>query len=410
MELHAGDTARAEYLYRLAALRSMHKMRVVQIAHGTFHHFDLARELEARGHLLRIYSGYPWRRLAREGVSRDRVSTFPWIHTSLFLLRRYGRMPRRLSAYLDYQNSVQLDNWVASRIDAACDVVVGLSSAGLKTGRLVQSRGGKYVCDRGSSHIRYQRVIVDEEHRRWGLPPLMLDDRAMEREEAEYAAADAITVPSEFARRSFIEMGVSPRKIVKIPYGVRLTRFLPTRPLSPDSFDILFSGTVSLRKGAPYLLKAFQMLKHPRKRLRLAGVVEPDTLAVLQRLGLSDVEILGSLPQKKLAEYMSSSHVMVLPSIEEGLAMVQAQAMACGCPLISSVNTGGEDLFEDGVEGFLVPIRSPEAIHERLAQLADDPELQKRMSVAALSRVQCLGGWTVYGENYTAFLQRLIGR
>ena len=68
---------------------------------------------------------------------------------------------------------------------------------------------------------------------------------------------------------------------------------------------------------------------------------------------------------------MSSSHVLVLPSVEEGLALVQAQAMACGCPLISSTNTGGEDLFSDGVEGFLVPIRSPEAIAERLQQLAD---------------------------------------
>ena len=68
------------------------------------------------------------------------------------------------------------------------------------------------------------------------------------------------------------------------------------------------------------------------------------------------------MPQDRLAAIMSSSHVMILPSIEEGLALVQAQAMACGCPLISSTNTGGEDLFSDGVEGFVVPIRSPEAI------------------------------------------------
>ena len=85
---------------------------------------------------------------------------------------------------------------------------------------------------------------------------------------------------------------------------------------------------------------------------------------------------------------MSSSHVMVLPSIEEGLALVQAQAMACGCPLISSVHTGGEDLFQDGVEGFLVPIRSPEAIHDRLAQLASDPDLRQRISDAGQLRIR----------------------
>lgn len=387
----------------------MHTMRVIQVVQGAFHHFDLARELEARGHLERIYSGFPWRRLRREGLPRSRVATFPWVNTSLFLIERYSPMPRRLKVYFDYLNSTLLDRWVASQI-GPCDVIVGLSGAALQTGRLVQSRGGKYVCDRGSSHIRYQDAIVSEEHRLWGIPPTVCDDRTIDREEAEYSAADAITVPSEFARRSFIQMGVPGEKVVKIPYGVQLKRFRPGRPPSPDSFDILFAGTVCLRKGVPYLLQAFQMLKHPRKRLRIAGAADPETLAVLKRIGLDGVEMLGSMPQEKLAELMSESHVMVLPSIEEGLALVQAQAMACGCPLISSVNTGGEDLFQDGVEGFVVPIRSPEAIHDRLAQLAGEPDLRQRMSHAAQLRVKGLGGWADYGEQYTAFLKELIAR
>jgi len=78
--------------------------------------------------------------------------------------------------------------------------------------------------------------------------------------------------------------------------------------------------------------------------------------------------------------------------------------------LISSFHTGGEDLFQDGVEGFLVPIRSPEAIHDRLAQLAGDPHLQARMGAAALARVQSLGGWSDYGERYSAFLKELMRR
>ena len=72
--------------------------------------------------------------------------------------------------------------------------------------------------------------------------------------------------------------------------------------------------------------------------------------------------MLGSIPQPELAALMSRSHVLALPSIEEGLALVQAQAMACGCPVVCSTNTGGEDLFTDGVEGFIVPIRDPIAL------------------------------------------------
>jgi alpha-maltose-1-phosphate synthase len=120
-----------------------------------------------------------------------------------------------------------------------------------------------------------------------------------------------------------------------------------------------------------------------------------------------NVEFVGHLPQDQLPAVMSSSHVLLLPSLEDGFGMVMAQAMACGCPVISSVNTGGPDLFTDGVEGFIVPIRSPEAIAARLQQLADDPTLQQRLSEAALARVQKIGGWHEYGEAWMKVLRSL---
>ena len=383
-------------------------MQVIQAVNGVFHHFDLARELESRGYLKRIYSTFPWRRLAREGVPRERVRMYPWLHAPLLAAEQRWRLPKGLSRRLHTANFPLFDRWMASRIEE-CDAFVALSGSGLKTGWVVQSRGGLYVCDRGSSHIRYQNSIVNEEYTHWGFPMEACDPRMIEREEAEYARADAITVPSEFARRSFLEMGVPAEKVFKVPYGVRLERFQKTKEPPGDSFDVLFAGTVSLRKGVPYLIEAFQKLKHPRKRLRLAGPVEAAAGELLKRMDMTNVEILGRMPQPKLAEWMSASHVMVLPSIEEGLALVQGQALACGCPLISSLHTGGEDLFSDSVEGFLVPIRSSNAILERLTQLADDPALRERMSEAALRRVKTLGGWAEYGAKYSELLERLTG-
>jgi glycosyltransferase involved in cell wall biosynthesis len=129
---------------------------------------------------------------------------------------------------------------------------------------------------------------------------------------------------------------------------------------------------------------------------------------VLDHLPLDQVEFLGAVPQPRLAELMSTSHVMVLPSIEEGLALVQGQALACGCPVVCSTNTGGEDLFTDGVEGFIVPIRDPEALTNRMQQLADDPALQSRMSEAALRRVRSIGGWSDYRDQWEALLQSMV--
>ena len=105
---------------------------------------------------------------------------------------------------------------------------------------------------------------------------------------------------------------------------------------------------------------------------------------------------------------MGTSHVLVLPSVEEGLALVQAQAMACGCPVIASENTGASDLFTDGTEGFIVPIRSPEAIAARLQLLADSAVLRERMSRAALERVRAMGGWEQYGDRMLEVFSEVV--
>jgi len=382
-------------------------MRIVQAVFGVFHHFELARELERRGHLSVIYSTFPWRRLAREGLSRDRVQTFPWFHTSEILLQRCHVGNPWFYDQLSYANALAFDEWTLRRIPP-CDAFVAISGAGLKTGIRVQQHGGRFICDRGSSHQRYQERLVTDEYRRWNVDHQVTDIRDILREEKIYESADAITVPSHFAARSFVESGLPAEKIHVIPYGVRLERFTRVGEPPAGRFEVLFAGSVSLRKGFPYLLQAFAQLKHSAKRLRVVGHVHPDLKSVLGRLPQEHVEFVGAVPQDRLPELMSTSHVMVLPSIEEGLALVQGQALACGCPVLSSTNTGGEDLFTDGIEGFIVPIRDPEALTARMQQLADDPALQSRMSEAALRRVRSLGGWSDYGDRWEALLKELV--
>ncbi len=381
--------------------------RVVLTVNGVFHLFDLAHELASRQMLTRVYSTFHWGRLRREGLDRSFIRSFPWIHPAQLAVNRVLNLPPVVDMYLDRGVRSTLDRY-AARTLPPCDAYVALSGSGLLSGRVAQRRGATYICDRGSSHIRFQDQVIAEEYRIWGLDRAVVDPFFIAREEAEYAQADAITVPSSFALRSFLEMGVPAEKLHRIPYGVRLDRFRRNAEPPRDTFQVLFAGTVSLRKGIPYLLQAFAALRHPRKRLRIVGPVLPEVQNLLHRFDMAGVEIIGRIPQAQMAQYMSTSHVMVLPSIEDGFGLVLGQAMACGCPLISSVHTGGDDLFSDGVEGFLVPIRSPDAITERLQQLADDPALQQRMSEAALNRVQDLGGWSDYGNGWAELIENLV--
>ena len=383
-------------------------MQIVQAVLGVFHHFELAHQLHRREHLRRIYSTWPWVRLKREGLPRGLVGTFPWVHLPDYLLDFKSFYPPPISREMKRINPLVFDQWTRLVIPP-CDAFIGISGAGLLTGQKVQRSGGKYVCDRGSTHQRFMDRVLREEFARWRLPLPVQAPHVTEREEACYAAADVITVPSSVARRSFLELGVAPEKMVVIPYGVRLDRFQKTAEPAQNVFEVLFAGQVSLRKGVPYLLEAFARVRHPHKHLTLVGFVQAHMKELLARLPTDQVTFAGAISQAELVERMSRSHCLVLPSVEEGLALVQAQAMACECPVIATVATGAEDLFTDEVEGFIVGDRDVEALASRLQQLAEDGELRARMAAAARVRVGSVGGWDEYGRRWDDLLHEITG-
>jgi glycosyltransferase involved in cell wall biosynthesis len=274
------------------------------------------------------------------------------------------------------------------------------------TGHKAKSTGARYVCDRGSAHIRVQDRILREEYDRLSLPFRGIDPRIIDREEAEYAAADAITVPSTFALRSFEHEGVSSSKLHLVPYGVDLSKFRPVAKPDVSTFDVLFVGTASVQKGIHYLIESFDLVQHPRKKLTLVGGVSSELKTKLLSLTSkrTDIVVVGHVPQSSLSQYMSRAHVMVLPSVQEGMALVQAQAMACGCPVIGTTSTGAEDLFTHGVEGFIVEPRNPEAIARSLQKFVDDKNMRDKMGMAALAKVKKIGGWDLYGDKmYSLF-------
>jgi len=387
----------------------MPPLRIVQTSMGRFHHFDLARQMHRLGFLEAIFTGYPRWKLRQENLPAEKIRTFPWLQTVYMAKSRFGIASRRLDRALAWWSLETLDGHVAKNLPD-CDVFVGLSGAGLRTGREAQRRGAQHVCDRGSAHIRFQNLILREEFERWGAPFFGIDPRVIAREEAEYAAANIITVPSEFALRSFASCGLSAVKLRKVPYGVNLQRFKPDGHPDRNVFDVLTIGQISFQKGFPYLLEAFRKLKHPRKRLIVIGSMQPEIERWLVGKDLAGVEFRGVVSQTELASVISRCHVMVLASVQDGFGLVLAEAMACGCPVIATEHTGGPDLIMNGVEGFVVPIRDANVIAERLERLAQDDGLRARMSGAALERVRRLGGWNEYGQAFADLCLELAAR
>jgi glycosyltransferase involved in cell wall biosynthesis len=229
------------------------------------------------------------------------------------------------------------------------------------------------------------------------MPGSYFDPWMVDRGLAEYAAANAIVVPSHFAKRSFVDRGIDAARVYVCPYGVDLGLFKP-EARQDRKFRALFVGAQSIQKGIGYLFDAARpLVRAGAMELWLVGAPTSDGRPILDR----NTDLFthhGVQPRSRLLWFYSQASVLVVPSVQEGLALVQAQAMACGIPVIATVNSGAEDLFSNGVEGFIVPPRDAGAIRERLQYLLENPRRLRDMGAAALNRVQSLGGWERYGQ------------
>ena len=381
-------------------------MLVNQISIGRFHHFHLARQLEKRNLFGGIYTGYPKFKLLDElGLPKNKIHTFPWLHGPYMVRDRLGLdRSNWLNREWAWWAHETLDRYAAIRLNEP-SILIALSGTGLHAGHKIQKLGGFHICDRGSSHIQLQEELLTEEYKRYGSSWRGIDPRTIAKEQKEYHSADIISVPSQFCYDSFVDKGVSTKKLLKIPYGARIERFSPDKSVqTTDEFRILFVGSAGPRKGFIDLLEAFKIFSHPRKKLSLIGSLDPEAKELLSRFDQSKIEILGRVPNNQLCRHYSQATVFVLPSIEEGLAMVIGEAMACGCTVIATNNTGASEMITSGIDGFIVPIRSPQIISEHFELLADQPEMLNQIGNAALLRVKRLGGWDHYGEQWSSIL------
>jgi glycosyltransferase involved in cell wall biosynthesis len=383
-------------------------MKVTVAVSGRFWSFDLAAQLHRRGYLLRLITSYPKFVAARWGLPRRKVVS---ILEKELLFRAWRKLPialrRRFN--LDFPLGEYFDWRVSRQIPADTDIFVGLSGFCLRSIRRAKDMGMITVVDHGSSHVEYQRDMLNGEYARFGALQPVTDERPVRKQVKEYAEADYIALSSQFAIRTFVDKGIPRDKILYSPYGVDTSSFKPS-PKNDDVFRIVFAGGLSLRKGVHYLLQAFTELALPKSELLLVGHINDEIRPFLERYGgpASGVRAIGSVPQTELQRHYSNSSVFVLDSVEDGFGMVIVQAMACGLPVIASENTGGPDIVRDGKDGFIIPIRDVPILKEKLKYFYDRPEERMEMGRSAAARASSGFTWEDYGERMIAEYDRIL--
>jgi glycosyltransferase involved in cell wall biosynthesis len=100
---------------------------------------------------------------------------------------------------------------------------------------------------------------------------------------------------------------------------------------------------------------------------------------------------------------MREHDILVLPSIVEGCALVQQEALSCGLPLLITRNTGGEELIDNQKTGFIVPIREPNMIAEKIEWFIDNIEDIHLMKSYCIKKSKDYS-WIKYAQNLISFL------
>jgi glycosyltransferase involved in cell wall biosynthesis len=374
-----------------------------------FHAFDLARELFAHDMLRDLHTGYPAFLGPRFGVPRRAIRS---VWTGEPLNRALSSLHRRnWIAARDCYISERHDRIVASRLRGGADVFIGWSSQCRRSLDVARTLGMATIVERGSTHIEWQRNQLMEEARLTGLQIELPHARSISQEIAEYESADYIAVPSAFVARTFVAEGVPEAKLLLNPYGVDVTLFSssprdpPARLSKADGLQVLHVGRVSARKGVHYLVDAVGRV--PGACLTLVGAVDAEMDARVRKNAA--VTVVGAVAGCELPRWYRQADVFCLLSVEEGLALVLAQAMAMGLPVIATPNTGAEELIEDGVHGFIVPARDPATAAARLRQLAGAPELRREMGARARTRIAERFDWAHYGARARAHYARIAG-
>jgi len=300
------------------------------------------------------------------------------------------------------------------------DILTTTGSCYEYTIKKAKSQGTLVVVESGSSHAFFQNEIVGEEYKNFGIPysPFQLSDkRIFDDTLKSYEIADYIAIPSNFAKKTFLEKGIPEEKLIYVPYGVDLSEFRQVEK-QDDVFRVVFAGGMNLRKGVHYLLQGFSELNLPNSELVFLGTVNDEikpffrkySVRSSDKFGNGDKEILylGHKPQRELYKYYSQCSVFVIMSIQEGLALVQPQAMACGLPVICTTNTGGEDIIRDGKDGYIIPIRDVDALKEKILYLYENPEEREKMSKSARERVSTGFTWDDYGDRIVKEYERIL--
>jgi glycosyltransferase involved in cell wall biosynthesis len=261
-----------------------------------------------------------------------------------------------------------------------------------------------------NSHPHHTNALLDAERDYRQLPPRpFIDPVDAGRIITEVSAADVVLAPSDHVKRTFVANGTKAEKIFVLPYAANVHRFRPqpaATSVGPAGrqgpLKIVCVGAVNIRKGQLYLLEAAQRLGPRAVAVTLVGSFDPEMAPLLSRFD-GVFRHIPHIPNDRLCDLLHQHEVFVLPTLEEGMAIANCEAMASGLCVVTTTASGAGAIIRHGQNGFLVPSRDVDALTDQLANLVQDRALAFEIGRCGALDAQDHVNW----ECYTRTLAKL---
>tara|TARA_A100001015_G_C14997232_1_gene716729 strand:- start:601 stop:1773 length:1173 start_codon:yes stop_codon:yes gene_type:complete len=370
-------------------------MKFVLAIYGRFFFFDFAKSLNKKKQLICMITSYPKFVTSRWNLPKNIIISFPIFE----ILRRLIQLINFQYEYLNIGLKKIFSYFIILSLPKELKIYGFFAGNGFNSEiiKKLKTRGVICIAFEGSAHILYKYKLLSDEYKDLNVAFEMHKQKKLISETLkEYDYADYIHVPSKFVKDTFISQGVNTKKLIHIPYAVDYNFFKPLIVKKKDNFfKVLFVGGISFRKGAHYLLDAANLLKEINIQFIFVGNISPDFKKYLKLKKFDKTKVLfkGHKKREDLPYYYSSADVFCLPSLEEGLAAAQIEAMACSLPIICTTNTGGADLIINNNEGFVIPVKDSVAIKNKILYLFNNRDMCLKMGKKAYEKTNNFFSW-----------------
>ncbi|HMJ88434.1 MAG TPA: hypothetical protein VK530_01390, partial [Candidatus Acidoferrum sp.] len=273
--------------------------------------------LEQAGHLRLLALGT---RRGTAGVPPERTALNPAIGLATYAATCV-MSPFRSEAFR-FRLLPWFDRWVRKLLQPDDNLISSFGYAN-DCFEWVHRHGGKTLIDGGNSHPDHYWQIISEEYARWGCTLPAFPRYWYDRSRAMMSMVDYVLAPSSYVANSFLERGFRPEQVLPTRYPVNLDCFKPAHGPRPKDrpLTIVCTAGPSLRKGTPYLLEAFRLIRrrHPSARLFITKGIHDSIRPVLSRWRDLPIDWVDPMPHLQLAEHLRRADIFVLLSLEEGL-------------------------------------------------------------------------------------------